>query len=111
SASTRRAARSTREDARPRLALADWLAERCWAEEAAYYRSEFSAAAWRLELAVRDLLKLVFLRLRRYTCSPRGSTRRRGGYVKRASNVSAGDRRASPAHPHPRSHHRQRARR
>src|SRR5262249_55825403 len=51
------------DDDLPRLALADWLAERCWAEEAAYYRSEFSAAAWRLELAVRDLLKLGLLEI------------------------------------------------
>lgn len=51
----RRAARSRPDDSTPRLALADWLEEGGWAEEAAFYRSEVSAALWRLEDAAREL--------------------------------------------------------
>ena len=53
-----RAARADPDDRAPRLALADWLQERGWDEEAAYFRQEFSAAVWRLELAARELLRL-----------------------------------------------------
>jgi uncharacterized protein (TIGR02996 family) len=52
----RRAARANPDDELPRLVLADWLEERGWAEEAAFYRTEISAALWRLENAVRELL-------------------------------------------------------
>ena len=53
-----RAARAKPDDNAPRLVLADWLDERGFNEEAAYYRHEFAAALWRLELAGRALLKL-----------------------------------------------------
>jgi uncharacterized protein (TIGR02996 family) len=53
-----RAARDNPQDAAPRLVLADWLDENGWAEEAAYYRAGFAAAVWRLELAVREVLKI-----------------------------------------------------
>ena len=53
-----RAARADPDDPAPRLILADWLQERGWDAEAAYYRQEFSAAVWRLELAARELLQL-----------------------------------------------------
>ena len=52
----RRAARANPDDELPRLALADWLEERGWAAEAAFYRIGVSAALWRLEDAVRALL-------------------------------------------------------
>jgi uncharacterized protein (TIGR02996 family) len=57
-----RAARANPDDNLPRLALADWLEERGWAEEAAFYRIEVSAALWRLENAVRELPLLDLLR-------------------------------------------------
>jgi uncharacterized protein (TIGR02996 family) len=51
-----RAARANPDDELPRLVLADWLEERGWAAEAAFYRIEVSAALWRLEDAIRELL-------------------------------------------------------
>jgi uncharacterized protein (TIGR02996 family) len=50
-----RAARGSPDDRTPRLALADWLKGHGWAEEAAFHRSELSAALWRVEDAVRGL--------------------------------------------------------
>jgi uncharacterized protein (TIGR02996 family) len=50
-----RAARTNPDDTLPRLALADWLDERGATADAAFYRSEVSAALWRLEGAVREL--------------------------------------------------------
>jgi uncharacterized protein (TIGR02996 family) len=56
-----RGARANPDDELPRLVLADWLDERGWAAEAAFYRTTVSAALWRLENAIRELPLLDLL--------------------------------------------------